>query len=242
MISKQEQPQEQRQWQSTKAATDNDNNNNNNEVLVEPPHPTDLEYQLSTPPPALNEASQQKVQTLLEQIMWLDMIEVHLLTQLVHVKMGGHWSDLQGSGSGTNIQSNNKNKAQTDDEDEDAQPKSLLQDVKLVSFDAKAKLKVIKEIRTIIPGLGLKEAKELVEVSTTARSSFFVESRTEQQYYLLLVYSSTSGENATPRNGTPHRKKTRRKSCVFPTILLRTCWLTHFFISLHIHNHSPLPR
>mmetsp|Transcript_24723 Transcript_24723/g.68239 ORF Transcript_24723/g.68239 Transcript_24723/m.68239 type:complete len:210 (-) Transcript_24723:321-950(-) len=35
-------------------------------------------------------------------------------------------------------------------------------DVKLVGFDAKAKIKVIKEIRAIA-GLGLKEAKELVE-------------------------------------------------------------------------------
>ena len=35
-------------------------------------------------------------------------------------------------------------------------------DLKLVSFDAKAKIKVIKEVRSIA-GLGLKEAKELVE-------------------------------------------------------------------------------
>mmetsp|Transcript_9091 Transcript_9091/g.23012 ORF Transcript_9091/g.23012 Transcript_9091/m.23012 type:complete len:282 (+) Transcript_9091:43-888(+) len=35
-------------------------------------------------------------------------------------------------------------------------------DLKLVAFDAKAKIKVIKEVRTIA-GLGLKEAKELVE-------------------------------------------------------------------------------
>eukprot|EP00611_Tribonema_gayanum_P023751 TRINITY_DN506_c1_g1_i1.p1 TRINITY_DN506_c1_g1~~TRINITY_DN506_c1_g1_i1.p1 ORF type:complete len:228 (+),score=64.22 TRINITY_DN506_c1_g1_i1:242-925(+) len=35
-------------------------------------------------------------------------------------------------------------------------------DVKLVSFDAKAKIKVIKEVRTVT-GLGLKEAKDLVE-------------------------------------------------------------------------------
>ena len=35
-------------------------------------------------------------------------------------------------------------------------------DLKLVGFDAKAKIKVIKEVRSIA-GLGLKEAKELVE-------------------------------------------------------------------------------
>jgi ribosomal protein L7/L12 len=36
-------------------------------------------------------------------------------------------------------------------------------DVKLVGYDASTKLKIIKEIRSILPGLGLKEAKELVE-------------------------------------------------------------------------------
>jgi large subunit ribosomal protein L7/L12 len=35
-------------------------------------------------------------------------------------------------------------------------------DLKLAAFDAKAKIKVIKEVRSIL-GLGLKEAKELVE-------------------------------------------------------------------------------
>ena len=35
-------------------------------------------------------------------------------------------------------------------------------DLKLTGFDAKAKIKVIKEVRSIA-GLGLKEAKELVE-------------------------------------------------------------------------------
>jgi large subunit ribosomal protein L7/L12 len=35
-------------------------------------------------------------------------------------------------------------------------------DLKLIGFDAKAKIKVIKEVRAIL-GLGLKEAKELVE-------------------------------------------------------------------------------
>jgi large subunit ribosomal protein L7/L12 len=35
-------------------------------------------------------------------------------------------------------------------------------DIKLVSFDDKAKIKVIKEVRAVA-GLGLKEAKEMVE-------------------------------------------------------------------------------
>jgi len=36
-------------------------------------------------------------------------------------------------------------------------------DVKLAGFDSKSKIKIIKEVRAIVPGLGLKEAKELVE-------------------------------------------------------------------------------
>ena len=36
-------------------------------------------------------------------------------------------------------------------------------DVKLVSFDSTAKIKIIKEVRVVVPGLGLKEAKEMVE-------------------------------------------------------------------------------
>jgi large subunit ribosomal protein L7/L12 len=35
--------------------------------------------------------------------------------------------------------------------------------LKLVGFDAASKIKVIKEIRAMIAGLGLKEAKEMVE-------------------------------------------------------------------------------
>jgi large subunit ribosomal protein L7/L12 len=45
---------------------------------------------------------------------------------------------------------------------EEVEEKKILFDVKLVGFDTKAKIKVIKEVRAI-GGLGLKEAKELVE-------------------------------------------------------------------------------
>jgi large subunit ribosomal protein L7/L12 len=48
-----------------------------------------------------------------------------------------------------------------DEPAEEAVVKTIF-DLKLVSFDAKAKIKVIKEVRAIA-GLGLKEAKELVE-------------------------------------------------------------------------------
>ncbi|CAJ1932236.1 unnamed protein product [Cylindrotheca closterium] len=45
---------------------------------------------------------------------------------------------------------------------EEVQEVKTIFDLKLVGFDAKAKIKVIKEVRSIA-GLGLKEAKELVE-------------------------------------------------------------------------------
>uniref|UniRef100_A0A7S1VJG3 Large ribosomal subunit protein bL12 C-terminal domain-containing protein n=1 Tax=Grammatophora oceanica TaxID=210454 RepID=A0A7S1VJG3_9STRA len=49
------------------------------------------------------------------------------------------------------------------EEEEDApKEEKTTFDVKLVGFDAKAKIKVIKEVRSIV-GLGLKEAKELVD-------------------------------------------------------------------------------
>lgn len=45
---------------------------------------------------------------------------------------------------------------------EEAKEEKTAFDVKLASFDAKSKIKVIKEVRAIT-GLGLKEAKDLVE-------------------------------------------------------------------------------
>jgi large subunit ribosomal protein L7/L12 len=45
---------------------------------------------------------------------------------------------------------------------EEAKLEKIIFDIKLLGFDAKAKIKVIKEVRAI-GGLGLKEAKELVE-------------------------------------------------------------------------------
>ena len=52
--------------------------------------------------------------------------------------------------------------AASDVPEEAAAPAKTTVDLKLVGFDEKMKIKVIKEIRAI-GGLGLKEAKELVE-------------------------------------------------------------------------------
>lgn len=105
-----------------------------------------------------------KVDSIFHQILWLDMIEVHMLTQRVNERLGlvvtpkhrsairKHLERLRGDGSSS--------AAEGVKEAVEEAPKLL--ELKLVSFDAKSKIKVIKEVRSIA-GLGLKEAKELVE-------------------------------------------------------------------------------
>ena len=51
---------------------------------------------------------------------------------------------------------------QDEEQQQEEQKKKTKFDVQLTSFDAKVKIKVIKEVRGIL-GLGLKESKELVE-------------------------------------------------------------------------------
>ena len=98
-----------------------------------------------------------KVDQAFDKILQLDLVEVHLLTELVNEKMGiSPLSDAQraamqaGGGKGSAAAAT-----------EEVEEKTAF-DLKLTGFDAKSKIKVIKEIRGIT-GLGLKEAKEMVE-------------------------------------------------------------------------------
>jgi len=97
------------------------------------------------------------------EIVHLNMLEMNELVNKIGDHFGFHTGmlmpdddDDQG-GSGA---------AGDEDDDEDgasaAAPAKTVFDIKLVSFDDSAKIKVIKEVRAIA-GLGLKEAKELVE-------------------------------------------------------------------------------
>ena len=88
------------------------------------------------------------------------MIEVHLLTQIVNEQMGISWKETEQrqKGGGFSVQKATSSGAS----DAEAVEEKTIFDLKLVGFDAKAKIKVIKEVRTIA-GLGLKEAKEMVE-------------------------------------------------------------------------------
>jgi large subunit ribosomal protein L7/L12 len=120
----------------------------------ERPHPTSIQYSF-TPPAKLSAENQAKVDGLFTKIMDLDMIELHLLTSLVQEKMGLKVGATDMASAAGQAQAGGA-------AEEEASAEKVLKDVKLVGFDPKAKIKVIKEVRSI-GGYGLKEAKELVE-------------------------------------------------------------------------------
>lgn len=126
--------------------------------------PNEVNYAF-TPPPPLSESSQQKVNALFEKILWLDMIEVHLLTQVVNENLGISWEETErgsmGGGGGSMFGATQAGAADGGNDAAPVEAKTIF-DLKLVGYDVKAKIKVIKEVRTIA-GLGLKEAKDLVE-------------------------------------------------------------------------------
>jgi large subunit ribosomal protein L7/L12 len=101
-----------------------------------------------------------KLEELFQKILYLDMVEIHLLTELINEKLGVTISDAEkeriargNTGGGG---------AKSDEAKEEVKEEQTAFDLKLTGFDAKAKIKVIKEVRAIT-GLGLKEAKEMVE-------------------------------------------------------------------------------
>lgn len=107
-------------------------------------------------------ATSPKVEELFQKIIWLDMVEVHLLAELINERMGIKISDAErermARGGGARASSG----ADDDAKEEVVVEEKTTFDLKLIGFDAKAKIKVIKEVRGIT-ALGLKEAKELVE-------------------------------------------------------------------------------
>lgn len=124
------------------------------------PSATDIEYNFAPPAP-LSQASQDKVQAIFDKVLWLDLIEVHLLTQIVNERMGISWKETEMRQRGGGFVQAAGPGGGAPAEAEEVEEKTIF-DLKLVGFDAKTKIKVIKEVRTIA-GLGLKEAKEMVE-------------------------------------------------------------------------------
>ena len=124
---------------------------------------TDVTYDFAPPAP-LSQTSKDKVQAIFDKVLWLDMIEVHLLTQIVNEQMGISWKETEQrqKGGGFSVQKATSSGAS----DAEAVEEKTIFDLKLVGFDAKAKIKVIKEVRTIA-GLGLKEAKEMDRIPSS---------------------------------------------------------------------------
>ena len=86
------------------------------------------------------------------------MFEVHLLTELLNERMGiSGVQQLAGA-----LMNEGGASSSSEEKEEIKEEVKTVFDLKLVAFDAKSKIKVIKEVRAIA-GLGLKEAKELVE-------------------------------------------------------------------------------
>jgi len=109
-------------------------------------------YHTSTPTPS---SQSPKVEEIFQKIIQLDTVEVHLLTELVNEKVGVKPlsnAERMAMASGG---------ADALDEVEEVSVKTTFE-LNLTGFDAKSKIKVIKEIRAIT-GLGLKEAKALVD-------------------------------------------------------------------------------
>jgi len=94
----------------------------------------------------------------------LEREELSTIADIVNERLGLEVSawDLYGSGGGDAMASaDGGGRGDGAGEAAAAEEKTAF-DLKLVSFDAKAKIKVIKEVRSMA-GLGLKEAKEMVE-------------------------------------------------------------------------------
>lgn len=122
----------------------------------------------------LNKDQITKVDAIFQKILWLDMFETSMLTELVNERLGRvklspkqrkmleRQMDAHISGRGMGG-GNSSLTAGDESIETDVAPKQILVDVKLIGYDEKSKIKVIKEVRSIVDGLGLKEAKELVE-------------------------------------------------------------------------------
>lgn len=115
----------------------------------------------SNAPGASKEEASESVKELCEQILNLDVVEMNQLLFRLQSRLGISDQMLAGVGSGGGGGGGGAAAGEDDAPAEAAKEKDAF-DVKLTAFDAKAKIKIIKEVRAA-SGLGLKEAKELVE-------------------------------------------------------------------------------
>jgi large subunit ribosomal protein L7/L12 len=104
-----------------------------------------------------------KAEALFQKMILLQLDEIHTMAELIPEKLGLNLTEadrLFGTGAAVAVGAGG-DAAGAVQEGEPKEEKTHF-DLKLVAFDAKSKIKVIKEIRSI-SGLGLKEAKDLVD-------------------------------------------------------------------------------
>ena len=99
-----------------------------------------------------------------ERILYLDLIQVHLVHMLLAERMGisREIAVKMGAGFGGGGGAGKKGGGAGKGEEKAEEEEKTHFDVRLVGYEAKMKIKVIKEVRAMT-GLGLKEAKEMVE-------------------------------------------------------------------------------
>ena len=144
-------------------------NNPNNEKMFREDFDTEEEFQAAinpAPPLDLGDGTTpapEYLHAIADEIVHLSMLEMNELVNKIADHYGFHEGMLSPDGDADGGEGDDG-----DEDDADA-PKAEAKtsfDLKLIEFDAKAKLKIIKEVRALA-GLGLKEAKELVENAPT---------------------------------------------------------------------------
>jgi large subunit ribosomal protein L7/L12 len=106
-----------------------------------------------------------KVDAIFHKVLWLDTIETALLTASINHKLNLKMSPNQRIALERQMEARAAaadGAVVTNQVEEEAEAAPQVVDLRLIGFDATAKIKVIKEVRSIA-GLGLKESKELVE-------------------------------------------------------------------------------
>ena len=108
-------------------------------------------------------AASEKVEKICDDVCQLNVLELKEFLDLFKERAGLSDADLQGGGGGGGVVqvAAAAAPAAAAPAEAAAEEKEFF-DIKLTTFDAKAKIKVIKEVRALT-GLGLKEAKEVVE-------------------------------------------------------------------------------
>lgn len=108
---------------------------------------------------SIDDPPTEKLNVLIDKILDLDIIEINQLLNRLQTRLGitdEMISRSRGGGGGGG------NSAAGGDAVAEAVVEKTAFDLKLTGFDPKSKIKIIKEVRAAT-GLGLKEAKELVE-------------------------------------------------------------------------------